>query len=156
MFDFATGDLVLAILHHVLVFALAGVIAFEVGVVRPGLAAADLRRLGKVDMWYGILAGLILVVGFSRAVFAAKGWAYYSVNHFFWAKIGAFAVVGLLSIQPTVAYIRWRAAQKDDPAFLPNARQIATVRRFLWAEVFFFALIPVFAAAMARGYGMPD
>jgi putative membrane protein len=78
------------------------------------------------------------------------------VNHFFWARIGAFAIVGLLSIQPTLAYIRWRGALKDDPAFLPNARQIATVRRFLWAEVFFFALIPIFAAAMARGYGMPD
>jgi uncharacterized membrane protein len=26
-------------------------------------------------------------------------------------------------------------------------------RRFIWAEVFFFALIPIFAAAMARGFG---
>jgi putative membrane protein len=156
MLDFATKDLVLAVLHHLLIFALAGVIAFEVGVAKPGLTAADIRRLGKVDMWYGILAGLILIVGFSRAVFAAKGWDYYSENRFFWAKIGAFALVGFLSIQPTVAYIRWRGALKNDPAFLPNARQIATVRRFLWAEVFFFALIPAFAAAMARGYGMPD
>lgn len=151
--DFATRDLILAALHHLLIFALAGVIAFEVGVAKQGLSAADIRRLGKVDIWYGVLAGLILIVGFSRAVFAAKGWAYYSANHFFWAKIGAFAIVGILSIQPTVAYIRWRAALKDDPGFLPNARQIATVRRFLWAEVFVFALIPVFAAAMARGYG---
>ena len=155
MLDFATKDLAFAIVHHLLIFALAGVIAFEVGVAKQGLNAGDIRRLGKVDAWYGILAGLIIVVGFSRAVFAAKGWAYYSVNHFFWAKIGAFAIVGLLSIQPTMAYIRWRAAQKDDPSFLPNARQIATVRRFLWAEVFVFAFIPVFAAAMARGYGMP-
>ncbi len=155
MLDFATKDLVLAVLHHLLIFALAGVIAFEMGAVRLGLTAADIRRLGKVDLWYGILAALILIVGFSRAVFAAKGWDYYAANHFFWAKIGAFAVVGLLSIQPTIAFVRWRGALKDDPGFKPNARQIAAVRRFLWAEVFFFALIPVFAAAMARGYGMP-
>ena len=155
MMDFATKDLVLAALHHLLIFALAGVIAFEIGVVKQGLAAADIRRLGKVDLWYGILAALIIIVGFSRAVFAAKGWAYYSVNHFFWAKIGAFAIVGLLSIWPTVAFIRWRGALKNDAAFAPGPRQIVTVRRFLWAEVFVFALIPVFAAAMARGYGMP-
>jgi uncharacterized membrane protein len=30
---------------------------------------------------------------------------------------------------------------------------ILKVRRFLWAEVAFFALIPACAAAMARGYG---
>jgi hypothetical protein len=37
-----------------------------------------------------------VVVGFSRAIYAAKGWAYYEANGFFWAKIATFvAVVGL-------------------------------------------------------------
>jgi putative membrane protein len=151
--DFAILDLAFAIGHHVLIFALAGVLAFEIGAIKPGMSGGDVVRVGKVDIWYGILAALILIVGFARANFAAKGWDYYSHNHFFWAKIGCFAIVGLLSIQPTLAVIRWRGAVKDDPAFAPSARQVATVRRFLWAEVFFFALIPVFAAAMARGYG---
>jgi putative membrane protein len=93
------------------------------------------------------------VVGFSRAIYAAKGWAYYEVNGFFWAKIAAIAVVALLSIIPTIKIIRWHRALKVDAAFLPTAPDIAGVRRYLWAEVAFFALIPVFAAAMARGYG---
>lgn len=151
--SFATTDAVLAIAHHILIFALAGVIAFEVGVARATLGAKDIARLAKVDMWYGILAGLILIVGFSRAIWAAKGWAYYDHNLFFWLKIGSFAVVGLLSIWPTVAYIRWRRMLAADPQFLPAPAAIATVRRFLWGEVFFFAMMPVFAALMARGYG---
>ena len=152
--DFAATDLALAIAHHVLIFALAGVIAFEVGVVKPGIGAKDIARVAKADAWYGILAVLILIVGFSRAVFAAKGWAYYSHNHFFWAKIGTFALVGILSVPPTIQYIRWRRALKTDPAALPAVGAIKTVRRFLWLEVFFFAWIPIFAAAMARGYGV--
>jgi len=152
--DFAATDLAFAIGHHVLIFALAGVIAFEVGVVKPGLTAGDVVRVAKADAWYGILAVLILIVGFARANFAAKGWAYYSHNHFFWAKIGTFALVGLLSIQPTVQYISWRRGLKNDPAFMPADGAIKTVRRFLWLEVFFFAWIPIFAAAMARGYGV--
>jgi putative membrane protein len=123
-------------------------------VVKPGLTAQDIARVGKADAWYGILAVLILIVGFARAVFAAKGWDYYSHNHFFWAKIGTFALVGLLSIQPTVQYISWRRTLKNDPAFMPTDGAIKTVRRFLWLEVFFFAWIAIFAAAMARGYGM--
>ena len=154
--DFATQDLILAIAHHVLIFALAGVLAFELGVARQGLSAIDIRRLGRVDAWYGILAGLIVAVGFVRAIYAAKGWAYYSTNHFFWAKLATFALVGILSSWPTVAFIRWRRALSKDPAFLPSPGAITTVRRFLWAEVLLFALIPVFAAAMARGYGMPS
>ncbi|HEY0301512.1 MAG TPA: DUF2214 family protein [Rhizomicrobium sp.] len=152
--DFATTDFHLAIAHHLLVFALAGILAFELGAVRAGMAAADIRRVARVDAWYGILAALIVAVGFARAIYAAKGWAYYSENLFFWAKMGTFVLVGLLSILPTVAFIRWRGALKNEPAFVPAPSSVATVRRFLWAEILFFALLPVFAAAMARGYGM--
>ncbi len=153
--DFAQTDLLLAVAHHILIFAIAAVLAFEVGVVRQGLTATDIRRVAKVDAWYGILAALIIAVGFVRAIYAAKGWAYYSVNTFFWAKLITFGIVGLLSIPPTIAYIRWRSALKKDAAFLPAPSAIATARRFLWLEVIVFAFIPIFAAAMARGYGMP-
>ena len=151
--DFATTDLLLAIGHHLLVFALAGIIAYEFAVVRPGMLAADIRRVGGVDIWYGVFAGLILIVGFARAIYAAKGGAYYAHNHFFWAKIICFAIVGLLSICPTIQFVRWRSALKKDPSAMPVPEAIAFARRLIWAEVFFFALIPVFAAAMARGFG---
>jgi putative membrane protein len=151
--DFAATDLAFAIGHHLLIFALAAVLAFEVGAIKQGMTGIDARRVGRVDAWYGILAALILIVGFARANYAAKGWAYYSHNHFFWAKIACFAVVGILSIWPTIALIRWRRTAAADAGFAPGDAQVRTVRRFLWAEVFFFALIPVFAAAMARGFG---
>ena len=107
MFDFATRDLTFAIGHDLLVFLLAGVLAFEVGVIRPSMKREDILRVSRVDNWYGILAAAIIVVGFSRAIYAAKGWAYYEANGFFWAKIAAFAVVGLLSIIPKIQIIRW-------------------------------------------------
>ncbi len=89
---------------------------------------------------------------FRGAGFTAKGWAYYSVNPFFWAKIAAFLVVGVLSVWPTIAFIRWRDALKIDPAFSPEDAAVAAVRRVLYAEACVFALIPVLAAVMAR-YG---
>ena len=65
-------DLVLAVAHHVLIFGLFGVLFAEFILVRPGLDQTSLRRVAATDLWYGILAGLIIAVGFSRAVFAAK------------------------------------------------------------------------------------
>ena len=101
-------DLWLAVAHHLVIFALFGIIVAELLMVKRGMDLAAVTRVGSVDRWYGILAGVILAVGFSRAVFAAKGWAYYSHNGFFWAKIGTFVVIGLLSLPPTVNFIRWR------------------------------------------------
>jgi len=141
-------DLALAIGHHLLVFALFGVLAAELIAARNGMDAATVARIGKVDLWYGVLAGLIIAVGFSRAVFAAKGWHYYSHNGFFWAKIAIFAVIGLLSVPPTLRFIAWRRA-----GGAPSDAAVSGVRRYLWAEVALFALLPIFAAAMARGYG---
>jgi putative membrane protein len=149
----AVADLTLAIAHHLLVFSLAGILAYEVGAIRTGMTRDDVVRTARVDLWYGVLAAVIVVVGFVRAVFAAKGWAYYSINVLFWAKIGTFAIVGLLSIGPTVALIRWRRASAHQAGFSPAEHELRNVRRFLWAQAAFFALIPAFAAAMARGYG---
>jgi putative membrane protein len=141
-------DLVLAIAHHILVFSLFGVLFGELMLVRKGVDLATIARVGRIDLMYGVMAGLIIAVGFSRAIFAAKGWAYYSHNLFFHLKVGTFVVIGLLSIPPTVAYIRWRRA-----GAAPGEAQVASVRRWLWAEMALFALLPAFAAAMARGYG---
>ena len=108
MLDF---DLTLAILHHFFVFALFGVLFSEFVVVRRGMDVAAAARVVAIDAWYGVLAALILIVGFSRAIFAAKGWEYYAHNAFFWAKIGTFLVIGLLSVPPTLAFLKWRGRQ---------------------------------------------
>lgn len=141
-------DLVLAIAHHILVFSLFGVLFAELVLVRKGVDLATVGRVSRIDLMYGAVAGLIVIVGFGRAIFAAKGWAYYSHNLFFHAKVGVFVLVGLLSIPPTIAYIRWRRAGSA-----PTDAQVASVRMYLLAELALFALLPAFAAAMARGYG---
>jgi putative membrane protein len=141
-------DLWLAIGHHVLVFSLFGVLFAELVLVRKGVDLATVARVGRLDAMYGAVAGLIVAVGFARAVFAAKGWAYYAHNVFFHAKVGTFVLIGLLSIPPTIAYIRWRRA-----GAAPSDAQVASVRMCLLAELALFALLPAFAAAMARGYG---
>jgi len=141
-------DLWLAIGHHILVFALFGVLFAELVLVRKGVDLATVARVGRLDLMYGAVAGLIVAVGFSRAVFAAKGWLYYSHNLFFHLKVGTFVLIGLLSVPPTLAYIRWRRA-----GAAPTDVQVAGVRRWLLAELILFVLLPAFAAAMARGYG---
>lgn len=147
-------DLILAIVHHLLVFSLAAILAAELATIRPGLAGAGLRRLGIVDMHYGLIATLILVVGFARVYMGVKGPEAYMGNWAFWAKIGAFVVVGLLSAPPTIRILQWRKRARAEPDFVLTPDEVRAVRPFLVAEVAVFALIPVFAAMMARGIGL--
>lgn len=147
-------DLVLAILHHLVVFMLAGVLAAEFVLIRPGLSGRDLTRVGVMDGIFGGLATAIVVVGACRVIYGLKGWEYYVHNHSFWGKMICFAIVGLLSVQPTMRILAWRKAARASPdAYVVPDREIASVRKFVHAEVVVFLLIPVFAAMMARGIG---
>jgi putative membrane protein len=141
-------DLVLAIAHHILIFGIFGILFAEFMIVRSAISSAAAVRLASMDVWYGALAGAVLVIGFCRVIFAAKGWAYYSHNAFFWAKIATFVLIALLSVPPTLAFGRWRKSGQ-----VPDEAAIRAVRRYLHLEVALFVLLPIFAAAMARGYG---
>ena len=147
-------DLILAIFHHLGVFTVAGVIAAELALVRPDMSMERIRQVAKIDALYGIAAGTVLFIGFARVFFGLKGSAFYLQNPVFWAKISAFIVVGVLSITPTLLFLHWRDTAKKDPSFLPSPAEILSVRRYVKIEAHVFVLIPILAAAMARGYGL--
>lgn len=149
-----TTDLVLAILHHLLVFSLAGIIAAEFVLLRNELSPSTLRRLARIDRHYGIVAMLVVVVGASRVYWGLKGWEFYVYNWVFWAKMAAFAGVGLLSIVSTIRFLAWDRRASADPHWQVPQAEYASVRAFVRWEAIVFLLIPVFAAAMARGYGL--
>lgn len=143
-------DLVLAILHHLAIVTLIVLLAIEFALLKPGIRPQDLRRVIKVDAAYGAAAGMVIVVGVCRVIWGFKGADFYLSNPWFWAKMASFAAIGLLSIPPTVALLKWRGPARQDPAFVPPDADIARLRPFLHAEVALLALVLAFAAAMAR------
>jgi putative membrane protein len=142
------NDLLWAIAHHLLAFGIFGLLFAEFIALRGTLNQVQIRRVGALDLAYGLLALLLVVVGFCRANFAAKGWTYYSHNGFFWAKILVFVAIALLSLRPTLAFNRWRRSSPP-----PDAAALRAVLMYLYVELTLFLLLPIFAAAMARGYG---
>lgn len=146
-------DLFLAAAHHLAVFALVAVFAAEFTLVRPGLAGPRLAQLARLDAAYGAMAGLVVAAGLGRIFFGAVDAGYYWGNHAFWGKMAAFLIMGLLTIPPTLSIRRWRNASKDVQGYEPPAKEIAASRRFIHLQAGALVLIPIFAAAMARGYG---
>jgi putative membrane protein len=145
-------DAVLAILHHLLAFALAIVLTMEIMLMRRDISGGRLTYLSRLDIAFGVIAAGILVIGIGRVFYGLRGPQYYVANEFFWAKMAAFLAVGLLSIRPTISIIRWRASVRANPQFQPQPDEVMTARRFMHGEAMLFTLIPVFAALMAR-YG---
>jgi putative membrane protein len=143
-----TLDAVLAIAHHLVVFSLVAVLVAEMVLADGPPDTRRLAQLGGLDRLYGGLAMLTLLAGGLRVVYGAKGWDFYAGSPLFWTKLALFGVVGLLSIVPTVRFIRWRRA-----GGLPDAAAWRSTAGWLRAQLAVLVLIPVAAVLMARGIG---
>lgn len=145
---------VAAYLHFVAIFLLFALLVLEHQLFRLPLNFKRARSLFRVDLAFGIAAGVVLVTGAARAMRYGKGLDYYLNNSFFHAKLGLFVVVALLSIYPTVTFLKWRPALKAGqiPTISPNhARLVKLVIRI---ELLALLILPLLAALMARGLGV--
>jgi len=111
---------------------------------------ATAKRIGVIDIIYGASATLVLLTGIMRMTHE-KGFAFYMQHWAFHALFGLFVVVGLLSIYPTVVFLRWRKQTGSGVAPALDAAMIRRVRMILRVELLGMLLIPLFAALMARG-----
>jgi len=98
-----------AFLHFVAVFGIFCTVFLEWQTMTPTPNYVEARRMQRCDLWYGIFAGVVLVVGFMRVYHFEKGHAFYSASPFYYVKLALFLLVGLISIYPTVRFIKWRS-----------------------------------------------
>ena len=147
------ADALLAYLHFTAILILASSLGAEALLLRAQVGAATLRALARADLLYGISSGVVIATGLARLFYGAKGYAFHAGNPVFWAKLALFLAVGLLSIPPTLRFIRWRRALKTEPAFVPHESELAATRRLVFIELHLLALIPLAAVFMARGMG---
>lgn len=144
----------MAFLHHIFAFTLVACLIYEFIVFRKGMSIEEARRIQRVDLVFGISAGLLLVAGLLRVFFFEKGVNFYINSPFFWVKMTAFVIVGLLSIDPTIRYIRWNKSLSENNAPEISESEYKRTRLLLSLEVIGIVVILLVAPMMARGVGM--
>lgn len=148
------ADAIAASLHYLSIFVLFALLTGEHLLFKPEMELPRARSLLRVDMAYGACAGVVLLTGAARVLWFGKGLEYYLYNGLFYAKVGLFILIGLLSIFPTLAFFNWRndllagKAPQISPAL---ARRIVLVIRL---ELLLLVCLPLLASLMARGFGM--
>lgn len=148
-----TIDALLAYLHFLCIFGLFAALSCEALLLRPRFIAGAAGWIQRVDIAFYVTALLALASGLSRAVWGAKGWAYYAHNPLFHLKMGTFLLVGLLSIGPTRTFARWTRQLSQDPAFRVPEAELKSARRRVVATLHLLTLMPLLAVFIARGFG---
>ncbi len=139
--------------HFFAFFALTATLVLQLGLVSESISVDTARRIQRADRAYGLAAILLLVFGFLRVIYFEKGTDYYFDNTFFLIKIGLFIGVGLLSIYPTMTYLRWNAELKQEIAPDLSIQAVHNIRKIIHTELVGILGVLLCASLMAKGFG---
>lgn len=139
-------------LHYIAVFLLVGAVTAELYLLKLAPSVDVVRTVARADLMYGLGAVLVLLTGISGVLHSGKGVAYYLHNGAFHGAATCFVLAGLLSIAPTVRYLRWKKAANASGA-LPAAAAWSAQRKWVHIQLGLFAVIAVCMSMMARGVG---
>lgn len=142
-----------AFLHHAAAFMIVATVFVEMVLLRAPLTASSAQSLVRMDAMYGASAGIVLIVGFVRVFQTEKGADYYFGSGPFLLKLGLFIAVGLLSIYPTLRFLRWRKALRQGQVPVVDEATRRRLRTIIHLELLALFVIMLCAALMARGIG---
>ena len=144
-------EALLAYAHFVAILSVVVFITSEAALCRPEwMNAAVVRRLARVDIIYLVAALAVLATGLARTYWGVKGFGWYWSQPLLHLKVTLFVIVGLISIAPTRAFIRWRKAL-DATGALPAEAEVRKVRKLIMVQAHIVMLIPLAAVLLARG-----
>jgi putative membrane protein len=143
------GYVITGYFHYLGMALLLAALLLEAVLFQTRLDGRTARKLAAADAVYGLSALAVLVTGLLRVFVFAKPASYYGHNFLFHIKVTLFVVVFLLSIKPTVHFLRHRKADPDAVVELPGS-----LGALIKLELLLLAVIPLLAVMMGHGYGM--
>lgn len=142
-----------AFLHHLCFVAIMLLLSFEMLLLKQPLTLASARKIMRYDAIYGAFAGAVLIVGALRVMYFEKGPLYYMHSTPFMAKMALFVAVGLISIYPTLTFLKWGKSLKQGIVPELDEAKNRRLRILIHVELTLLLLMMLCAAMMAKGIG---
>ena len=96
-----------AYIHYLSFMLCFGALLFERISLKVDPNRQEAISMVIADIIYGIAGIALLVSGIYRVIKFGQGSEFYTENPIFWIKIIVFALVGSLSLYPTITYVLW-------------------------------------------------
>lgn len=141
-------------LHILAILISVGALALERGLLRPEPGIQRARWLILADGVYGLAALATVLSGILLVLHYGPGMAYYTGNPLFWWKVGGFLAVALLSLGPTVVFLRWITPLREG---IPPQLSRTGADRLSWIlnlQLGGIAVLPLLATLVTRGVGL--
>ncbi len=141
--------LVVRYIHFVSIFIVFATLVFEYLMLSDELDRKTVAKISRVDGIYGVFAIVVVGAGLTLWLLVGKPAEFYNENGIIYIKVGLFILVGVLSIIPTVWFIKNRKGNEMDIVKVPPK-----IKRLVLVEIILMLLIPALAIPMANGISL--
>lgn len=141
-------------LHYIGIMLLMGSLISEHLLLKPKMTKEQINSLAVTDLIYGMSALLVLATGLLRWFVYGKGSDYYLSNPLFHTKLTLFVILAILSIFPTIKFLKWRKQVNNGQEPDINYKTVKRLFMYIRLELLILAIIPLLAVMLARGTGI--
>jgi putative membrane protein len=142
------AEVLVRYVHFIAIIMLSASLVAEHLLLSVDQSKNRLRRLAVVDAIYGVSVLTVLTAGLLLWLVVGKPSPFYSQNWVFHLKLTLFGSIALLSIYPTLFFLRNRNKNPQEVT-IPKI-----IINFVRVELTLLLFIPLCAVFMARGYGL--
>jgi len=136
-------------LHFIGIFCLFASVFAEHMMITPTMTRKQIKKVAVIDSIYGISALVVLIAGLLLWFWVGKPAEYYSKNPIFHTKLTLFVIMGLLSIKPTMYFLKHRKGNDLDTEIeVPKS-----ILMYIRMEMLLLVIIPLLAVMMSIGIG---
>ncbi len=144
-----TVEILLRYMHFISIFTIVGTLTAEHLLLKKEMSRNEIAKLAKIDAVYGIAALTLIIAGLTLWLGSyGKPAIYYTRNWVLHTKLTLFLLTGIMSINPTIFFIKQRKGDPSEIISVPS-----NVLMMLRLELLLLAIIPLLAGLMSRGVG---
>lgn len=136
-------------IHFIAIFLVVASVFAELCLIDKKVSRKRIKQLAKIDGLYGIASIVVVGAGFLLWFVVGKDASFYSGNMIFYSKIALFSVVGVLSLVPTVFFMKNKKGNPLDEVEIPKR-----IKNIVVVELILLLAIPFLASSMAAGVGL--
>ncbi|WNO09201.1 DUF2214 family protein [Teredinibacter sp. KSP-S5-2] len=142
------AEIIVRYFHLFGIIVLGSLMTAEHVLAKAQVSRQDFKRLAMIDMAYGICALVVFASGMTLWLGVGKPASFYSQNWIMHLKVTLFFVIALLSVYPTVFFIKNRKTESEE---------ITLPKKIVWCirgELTLLVIMPLLGVLLGRGVGM--
>ncbi|WP_072681186.1 DUF2214 family protein [Arcobacter sp. LA11] len=142
------SEIIFRYIHFIGIMSLSATLVAEHLILSSQMNMKQFKKVAFIDLIFGISAIITLIGGLSLWLWVGKDSSFYSTNWIFHIKITIFILISLLSIYPTVFFLK----NRNNSSEIIKIPKIITI--LIKIELLLLFILPFLGNLISRGYGI--